>query len=177
MSEPQSARNTVPANHVPAEAAELSPVKRALQEIRELKARLAQAETKAAAAQSGPIAIVGAGMRFPGGVTDSASLWQLLESGSDAITEIPRDRWDWRQYFDQNSEARGAMNTFRGGFLDNVDSFDANFFGIAQREAAKLDPQQRLLHEVAWHALEDAAITPDLLRHSLTGNLCRHVKF
>ena len=145
--------------------AALSPVKRALQEIRELRARLAVAES----AQSGPIAIVGAGMRFPGGVRDADSFWELLESGRDAITDIPRDRWDWRQYFDRNPEARGAMYAVRGGFLEDIDCFDAEFFGIAPREAEMLDPQQRLVHEVAWHALENAGIAADSLRESHTG--------
>ena len=134
--------------------AALSPVKRALQEIRELRTRLANAEN----AQNGPIAIVGAGMRFPGGVRDADSFWELLESGRDAITDVPRDRWDWRQYFDRNAETRGAMYTVRGGFLEDVESFDAEFFGIAPREAAMLDPQQRLLHEVVWHALDRKSV-------------------
>ena len=143
----------------------LSPVKRALQEIRELRTRLAAAEN----AQSGPIAIVGAGMRFPGGVRDADSFWELLESGLDAITDVPRDRWDWRQYFDRNPETRGAMYAVRGGFLEDIDCFDAEFFGIAPREAAMLDPQQRLVHEVAFHALEDAGIAADSLRESRAG--------
>jgi acyl transferase domain-containing protein/SAM-dependent methyltransferase/aryl carrier-like protein len=143
----------------------LSPVKLALKEIRELRARLAEAES----AQREPVAIVGVGMRFPGGVCDAASLWELLASGRDAITDVPRDRWDWRQYFDRNPEARGGMTAVRGGFLDDIAAFDAEFFGIAHREAAMLDPQQRLLHEVAWHALEDAAVAPESLQSSKTG--------
>jgi len=149
--------------------AALSPVKRALQEIRELRSRLAAAESAASAAQRDPIAIVGVGMRFPGGVVDAQSFWDLLAAGKDAITDIPPDRWDWRLYFNRNVEAPGAMYSVRGGFLDDIDSFDADFFGLAPREAIMLDPQQRLLHEVAWHALEDAAIRPDRLRHSRTG--------
>jgi len=145
-----------------------SPVKRALQEIRELRTRLAEAEATAAQ-QSASIAVIGMGMRFPGGVVDASSFWELLAEGKDAITDIPQDRWDWRQYFDANPEARGAMYSARGGFLDGVDLFDAEFFGIAPREAVMLDPQQRLLHEVAWHALEDAAIRPDRLRDSNAG--------
>jgi acyl transferase domain-containing protein/SAM-dependent methyltransferase len=143
-------------------------VKRALQEIRELRGRLAEAEA-AAAQLSAPIAIIGMGVRFPGGVVDQDSFWELLAEGKDAITDIPSDRWDWRQYFDANPEAHGAMYAARGGFLDGIDLFDADFFGIAPREAVMLDPQQRLLHEVAWHALEDAAIRPDRLRNSNTG--------
>jgi acyl transferase domain-containing protein/SAM-dependent methyltransferase len=150
-------------------SAALSPVKRALQEIRELRSRLTEAEEAASAAEYGPIAIVGTGLRFPGGVADADSFWDLLATGKDAITGIPQDRWDWRQYFDRNMEARGAMYSVRGGFLDHIDRFDAEFFGISPREAVMLDPQQRLLHETAWHALEDAAIRPDSLRDSRTG--------
>jgi acyl transferase domain-containing protein/SAM-dependent methyltransferase len=144
----------------------LSPIKRALVEIRELKARLAEAE---AGSRNEPIAIVGMGCRFPGGVRDAESFWELLREGRDAITEVPRERWDWRQYFDRNAETRGAMYTVRGGFLEDVESFDAEFFGIAPREAAMLDPQQRLLHETAWHALEDAGIAADELREAKAG--------
>jgi len=148
---------------------ELSPVKRALQEIRDLRAQLAEAEEAAFARNSGPIAIIGMGLRFPGGVFDAESFWQLLSEGRDVITEIPQDRWDWRQYFDANPDAQGSMYSARGGILDGIDLFDADFFGIAPREAVMLDPQQRLLHEVAWHALEDAAVRPDRLRDSNTG--------
>jgi acyl transferase domain-containing protein/SAM-dependent methyltransferase len=149
--------------------AALSPVKRALQEIRELRSRLAGAESAAFTAQHSPIAIVGAGIRFPGGVVDAQSFWDLLTAGKDVITDIPQDRWDWRLYFNSNTEALGAMYSVRGGYLDGIDGFDADFFGLAPREAIMLDPQQRLLHEVTWHALEDAAIRPDHLRHSRTG--------
>lgn len=147
----------------------LSPVKRALQEIRELRSRLAAAENAALAAQNDPIAILGAGIRFPGGAVDAQSFWNLLAEGKDAITDVPRDRWDWRLYFNRDAATPGAIYSVRGGFLDDIDSFDADFFGLASREAIMLDPQQRLLHEVAWHALEDAAIRPDRLRHSRTG--------
>jgi acyl transferase domain-containing protein/SAM-dependent methyltransferase len=164
---PEPEQKTKPAGNK--DNATLSPVKRALQEIRELRSRLAAAEGAVFAAQHGPIAIVGIGVRFPGGVVDASSFWDLLAEGKDAITEIPQDRWDWRQYFHRNADAPGAMNSIRGGFLDGVDNFDADFFGLAPREAAMLDPQQRLLHEVAWHALEDAAIRPDRLRDSRTG--------
>ena len=152
---------------------ELSPIKRALKEIRDLKSRLAEAESRAASGQgdeqNAPIAVVGMGMRFPGGIVDEASMWQLLESGGDAITDVPRERWDWRQYFNRNPEAEGAMYAVRGGFLEDVEKFDAEFFGIAPREAATLDPQQRLLHEVAWQALENAGIPADTMRNTRTG--------
>ena len=103
-----------------------------------------------------PVAIVGIGCRFPGGVTDTASFWQLLCEGRDAITEIPPDRIDVRQYFDPRAATPGRMASRWGGFLDRVDEFDAEFFGVSPREAERLDPQQRLLLETAWEALEDA---------------------
>jgi acyl transferase domain-containing protein/SAM-dependent methyltransferase len=150
-------------------SATLSPIKRALQEIRQLRSQLAEAEEAVIAAKRNPIAIVGAGMRFPGGVVDAGSFWNLLASGKDAITDIPLERWDWRLYFNRDADAPGAINAVRGGYLDGIDEFDADFFGVAPREADMLDPQQRLLLEVAWHTLEDAAIPLDLLRLSRTG--------
>ena len=144
---------------------ELSPVKRALHEIRSLRARVQELET----AQHEAIAIIGTGLRFPGGVVDEASFWELLSSGRDAITEIPRGRWDWRSYFDANSDAAGAMCTQHGGFLSDVDRFDASFFGISPREAAAMDPQHRLILEVAWEALENAGYSAADLRGSATG--------
>ncbi len=153
-------------NEVAFSPSTLSPIKRALVEIRELKARLAEAEANP---RNEPVAIVGMGCRFPGGVRDAESFWELLREGRDAITEVPRERWDWRQYFDPNVETPGAMYAIHGGFLEDVDCFDAEFFGIAPREAAMLDPQQRLVHEVAWHALEDAGIAADGLRDARTG--------
>ncbi len=145
---------------------EMSTTKRALLEIRELKAKLAEAKNLAAKDRYEPIAIVGAGMRFPGQVKDADSFWALLAEGRDAITDIPKDRWDWRQYYDANPDIAGTISVNRGGFLEDIDLFDASFFGISPREAAMLDPQQRLLHETAWHALENAAIPADRLRGS-----------
>lgn len=143
----------------------LSPVKRALLEIRDLRARLEAAE----GAVAEPIAVVGMGCRLPGGVYDEASLWQVLANGVDTIGEIPAERWDARALYDADPDRPGTMWTRAGGFLDDVAGFDAAFFGISPREAASMDPQQRLVLEVAWHALEDAAIAPDSLAGSKTG--------
>lgn len=149
---------------------ELSPVKRALHEIHALRARVAQLETASRAANcSEPIAIVGAGLRFPGGAVDEESFWNLLANGTDAITEIPLDRWNWRAYFDANPDAAGTMYTRHGGFLDGVDGFDAAFFGISPREAAAMDPQHRLTLEVAWEALENSGHSPASLQESAAG--------
>ncbi|WP_243867391.1 type I polyketide synthase [Actinophytocola oryzae] len=108
-----------------------------------------------------PVAIIGIGCRFPGGVEDPRSFWELVSSGTDAVGDIPRDRWRAGDFFDADASTPGRMVVRQGGFLDTpVDAFDAGFFGMAPREAAALDPQQRLLLEVTWEALEDAGIPP-----------------
>ncbi len=116
-----------------------------------------------------PIAIVGIGCRFPGGVDGAAGFWALLRDETDAIREVPPERWDARPLFDHDRLAPDRMYTSRGGFLDAIDGFDAPFFRISPREAVKIDPQQRLLLEVAWEALEDAGIPPKGLADSETG--------
>lgn len=115
-----------------------------------------------------PLAIVGLGCRFPGGVTDPESYWQLLINRGSGITEIPADRWNWRKYLHPNHEVPGRMVTKWGGFLSNPDRFDAPFFGISPREAQRMDPQQRWLLETSWQALEDAGLPPASLRGSRT---------
>jgi acyl transferase domain-containing protein/NADPH:quinone reductase-like Zn-dependent oxidoreductase/acyl carrier protein/SAM-dependent methyltransferase len=102
-----------------------------------------------------PIAIVGLACRFPG-ARDAAAFWRLLRDGEDAIRDVPAERWDIDEWFDPDVAIAGKMNTRSGGFLDGVDLFDAAFFGVSPREATKMDPQQRILLETAWHALEDA---------------------
>jgi acyl transferase domain-containing protein len=143
----------------------VSPVKRALIEIRDLRARLARAE----AAHSAPIAIVGMGLRFPGGATDAGAFAELLWNGTDAIGPIPADRWPVDALYAEDPDAPGKMITRRGGFLDGVDQFDADFFGISPREAASMDPQQRLLLEIAWEALESAGYSPAALAGTKAG--------
>jgi thioester reductase-like protein len=115
-----------------------------------------------------PIAIVGIGCRFPGAKNPEA-FWQLLCAGGDAIAEIPPDRWDVDQFYDPEPGKPEKMSTRWGGFLDQVDSFDPAFFGISPREAERMDPQQRLVMEVAWEALENAGIAPDSLSGSQAG--------
>ena len=116
-----------------------------------------------------PLAIVGIGCRFPGGSDSPAQFWQLLQDGVDAITTVPRDRWDMDAYYDADPDAPGKIYTKYGAFLGPVDGFDPAFFGIAPREVPNLDPQQRLLLEVSWEALEHANLPPATLFDSETG--------
>jgi phthiocerol/phenolphthiocerol synthesis type-I polyketide synthase C len=115
-----------------------------------------------------PIAIIGMACRFPGadGLT---AFWQLLIEGQDAIREVPDGRWDQPQLERTLPGRNNELRTRWGGFLDNVDQFDAHFFGIAPREAVHIDPQQRVLLEVAWEALADAGLPAFQLAGSPTG--------
>lgn len=114
-----------------------------------------------------PIAVVGMGCRFPGGVTSADELWSVVEQGRDAISGIPQDR-AWDIEYAPERGAVGRTYVREGGFLDDVAGFDAAFFGISPREAVALEPHQRLLLEVSWEALEHAGIDPHSLRGSDT---------
>jgi acyl transferase domain-containing protein/acyl carrier protein len=116
-----------------------------------------------------PIAVVGVGCRFPGGVADADGYWRILSEGADVVAEIPADRWDADAFHSTEPQQPGKMSTRWGGFLDRVDEFDNDFFGISRREATTMDPQQRLTLEVAWEALEDAGQAPSELAGSRTG--------
>ncbi len=116
-----------------------------------------------------PIAIIGIGCRFPGGVTGPDTFWDLLRNGTDAIGEIPADRWQSEAFYDPNPDAPGRMYTRWGGFVHDAGSFDAGFFGISPKEATRMDPQQRMLLEVAWEAFEHAGIALSALEGSQTG--------
>lgn len=117
-----------------------------------------------------PIALVGIGCRFPGGISDTKSFWELLVNKKDGIVEIPAERWNLQRFYDPEPNKPGKIYVRQGGFLQQrVDAFDALFFGIAPREAECMDPQQRLLLETSWEALEDAGIPPDSLAGSNTG--------
>jgi acyl transferase domain-containing protein/acyl carrier protein len=144
---------------------DLSPLKRALIALKDMRAKLASAEMAA----TEPIAIVGMACRFPGRADDLESFWRLLEQGVDAVGPVPTDRWNVEAYYDPDPAVPGRMYTREGGFIGRIDLFDPDFFGITPREAARMDPQQRLLLEVSWQALEHAAINPQVLKNSLTG--------
>lgn len=116
-----------------------------------------------------PVAVVGAACRLPGGVDSVAQLWALLEAGREAVTQVPPDRWDTGKV-EAELPPGIADRICRGGFLDgDIAAFDPDFFGISRPEAAWLDPQHRLLLEVAWEACEHAGIPVDVLRGSATG--------
>jgi acyl transferase domain-containing protein len=107
--------------------------------------------------------------RFPGGSRTPADFWTLLDRGIDAVTEIPPDRWNIDAFYDADPAAAGKMATRCGAFIDGVGEFDPQFFGISPREAQTMDPQQRVLLEVTWEALENANIPPSRLYGSATG--------
>jgi len=142
----------------------LSPARLALLAI-ELQSRLEEKDKE----RSEPIAIVGMGCRMPGSAPGPESFWKSLAESHDSISEVPADRWDAAAYFNPDPDAPGRMSTKLGGFLSNVDLFDAPFFSIARREAVSMDPQQRLLLEVCWEALENSGHSPRKLAGTSTG--------
>jgi amino acid adenylation domain-containing protein len=125
----------------------------------------AVAAPRRSGAAAEPIAIVGIGCRFPGASGPDA-YWRMLLDGVDAVTLVPADRWDADAWYAPEPATPGKTNSRWGGFVDGVDRFDASFFGLSPREAAPMDPQQRLALTVAWEALENAGMAPDRLRGS-----------
>ena len=116
-----------------------------------------------------PIAVIGMACRLPGGIDCPDRLWESLRRGDDLVTEIPPDRWDADEYYDPELGVPGRAVSKWGASLDNVGGFDAEFFGIGEREATAIDPQHRLLLETSWEAVEHAGLDPASLAGSLTG--------
>src|ERR1051325_273666 len=122
-------------------SAALTPLQRAFLALEQARARIAELE----AAAREPIAVIGLGCRVPGGGHDAESFWRLLSDEVDATGPVPGGRWDMDALYDPDPDVSGRIATRSGGFLrDPIDRFDAGVFGIAPREAAGMDPQQRL---------------------------------
>jgi phthiocerol/phenolphthiocerol synthesis type-I polyketide synthase C len=139
----------------------------ALRKIDDLSSRLEIAEKSS----TEPIAVVGIGCRFPGGVNNADQYWDLLKDERSGIVRVPIERWDADAYYTDDHTVPGTICNREGGFLSSwqPDEFDAEFFAISPREAAAIDPQHRLLLEVACEALEDAGIPARSIRGTQTG--------
>ena len=140
-------------------------LRKAYDVMRQMKARLDALQRT----RTEPIAVVGVGCRFPGGVRSPEDYWQLLQDRRDTIGLVPPERWDAEALYDPDPAAPGKIYSKWGSFMNGVDQFDARFFNIPPREAAAMDPQQRMLLEVVWEALERAGLPDNRLRGTDVG--------
>ncbi|WP_110932791.1 SDR family NAD(P)-dependent oxidoreductase [Paenibacillus bouchesdurhonensis] len=115
-----------------------------------------------------PVAVVGMAGRMPQSKT-LEQFWEHLKAGRDLVTEVPMERWDWREYYGDPIQEKNKTKAKWGGFVNDIDKFDARFFKIAAREAELMDPQQRCMLELAWHTIEHAGYSMASLSGSRTG--------
>jgi acyl transferase domain-containing protein/surfactin synthase thioesterase subunit len=141
-------------------------LKKSLHAIKSLQSKLNEMEREAA----DPIAVIGTACRFPGGSSNPERFWEFLKNGGDGVIKVPSSRWNIDDFYDPDPESPGGIYVKEAGFLqENIAEFDAEFFGISPREAVEMDPQQRILLEVSWEALERAGLAPNGLKGSKTG--------
>src|SRR5262247_2732217 len=120
--------------------------------IREYSSRIEQLTAE----KHEPIAIVGIGLRMPGGSATMDAFAEYLDSSRSAIAPIPSDRWNVGQFVEGDGDGKGNVASASGGFLTGIDQFDTSFFNISPKESRCIDPQQRLALETSWEALENA---------------------
>lgn len=141
-------------------------LQKSLQAIRILQEKVQKLESK----QNEPIAIVGMACRLPGNSDTPDKFWEFLKNGGDASTEIPRDRWNYEDYYSADPDMPGKSYVKEASFLnDDIKQFDPSFFGISPNEASEMDPTQRLLLEVSWEALENACVDMNKISELVAG--------